>query len=273
MRKSGYAVLVLIALVVGGFGGCAIYSYRPVEVRVIDAETEQPIAGADVRVGYVYMFVFNAPAQQSTTTDSAGRATIRVANFRDAALSFGARGYLPTGDYSELDDRSPHQRYRSFDEPTGHVATIRLYHGPKPTITVVVPNGYRGPLWVHRRPAAGWIQEERGKRDFTYHATADGYVGIDATRLLLESINDLDIKFKYENGTPISQVRNGVPGETDVALRWVTCQGNDKSVFVVGTQADEDAVRPIVYDYIGGDPHNVRDSEKTFREKFPATTR
>jgi hypothetical protein len=271
-RRAAKAVAVLIALILPELGGCAIYSYRPVDVKVIDAESEQPIADANVWVGYVSMFVFNAPTQHSVTTDSAGRATIPVANFRGTVWGFGARGYLPTDAYSQSNDRLPHQGCPTFDQPTGREATIRLYRGPKPTITVIVPNGYRGPLWVHRRPAARWIQDTKGKRDFIYHAAADGYVRIDATRLLLESVDDLDIKVRYEDGTPIVQVRDGAPNETEVALRWVTCQGNEKSVFVVGTKADEDAVRPIVHDYIGGDPQHICDSEKTFREKFPEAT-
>jgi hypothetical protein len=39
IERAANSALVLLALILPGLGGCAIYSYRPVDVRVIDAES------------------------------------------------------------------------------------------------------------------------------------------------------------------------------------------------------------------------------------------
>ena len=88
--------------------------------------------------------------------------------------------------------------------------------------------------------------------------------------LLLRQIDTFPISAKYEDGRPIPSADFRVTPD-DVAMRWVTCAssaGEERDLYIVGTEQDVQAIHPIIYYYINGNPHNISLNEKAFNEFF-----
>ncbi len=143
---------------------------------------------------------------------------------------------------------SPAQRFPMPHSPPGFTIMRQTPFSPRlhfPPITIVVPNGYRGPLLVEYRPVDRWLQGNVRQREFTYCANEKGYVGIDATPLLLTIRREMRVR--YANGDDIPEWNGGL-GDDDVALRWVESNGT-QMIYVVGTKSDEEILPPPVYNY------------------------
>lgn len=249
-----------VAVCVTQCGCLAIYTRKPVSVLVLDAETDQPIEGATVSVRYSpvgidlgWLFLVNRPRNQQGSTNSEGRTEIRVADFAWVDWRVGASGYLESSAMSTDSNRVPVSYHPDTEKIRGRRATIRLYREPIARITIVVPDGYRGPLLVEKRQVDRWLQGDVYQREFVFQANERGYVGIDATPLLTRYA---PIGARYVGGADI-EYGYGRMGDDDVTLRWVTSAPLERQVFVVGTKADEDRLHPIIYDYIDGDPRST----------------
>jgi len=235
-------------------GGCIkFYGYRDVTVSVRDAETNQPISHARVDVKYLYMMVINAPKPTYGNTDADGIAVIHAANFDGQDWKASAEGFLS--------DQRPF-----FDNESR--ADFKLYREPAPTIEIIVPNGFRGPLLIDRRPVTDWIQGETGHRVFTYHASSNGYVAIDATPLLM-GFDIFKLEARFENGAPIPRRDLVGTGPGTIALRWVDASW-PRDLFVVGTESDIEKLHPIIYDYKNGDPHTISLNHTALNALFDA---
>src|SRR4051794_8851553 len=99
VRSRGMAI-VTVALGCSLTGCLAIYSKRPVEVVVTDANTGQPVAGLPVSVDYLSMclnyfgpHVLNIPEKQSAVTDTNGRVILPIADFDDGSIRLQAGSY------------------------------------------------------------------------------------------------------------------------------------------------------------------------------------
>jgi hypothetical protein len=75
--------------------GCLVpYSTRPVEIQVTRTDTGEPAAGVPVKVSYASMLVLNQPTDVQGTTDSTGRVTLPMADFRSGpCLQAGTTNY------------------------------------------------------------------------------------------------------------------------------------------------------------------------------------
>lgn len=268
------AALALAAAALCSSGCVAFYWPRDIPVTVLDAETGEPVAGADVAVSYTYMLVLNAPRPQSATTNKQGETTIRAANFHAGwtLWTVSAPGYLSAVAFPSGRRWIPSEFHPPLEKVADRRAEIRLYRAVEPTITILVPDGYRGPLWVHRRPTRGWIQEAAGKRDFTFRADDNGYVGIDATPLLLRSpfppAPPPDPRVRHEDGSEVPP-QGPDTRDADVAVRRIAREGHERRVYMVGTQADAEAMYPLVYEAYRGNPGMARTSGATFAAMFP----
>ncbi len=252
--------------------GCInLYSYKPVTVRVVDAETNAPIPNVNVWVGYDAMFSWPCPKRTIAITDEKGEAILRIANFRGGGLSLQAgnrNGYLDHGAISRDGHRVPAEfRVPAKEGKNDIQAEIRLYREPKPKLKIIIPDGYRGPLKIHLRPKSSYIQEHIGQREFTFTSSENGYVGIDAAPLLVRE-GSFNIDAHYANGEKIVRYPKESK-DTDLLLRWVTCNyDGTKALFVVGTKSDYDAIHAVVYHYIGGSPNHVRSNREAFSALF-----
>ncbi len=247
--------LLLLAIVCFNTIGCIkFYSRRPVPAVVRDAETGVMIPNAEVRVAYPNILILNGPKPDVGVTDESGRVLIRAATFKPQRWLASAEGYLPL----ELPSASDLPKTAEFD----------LYRAPAPTLTIVVPNGYRGPLKVDLQPIPQPLQEKAGARHFTVRASSNGYMGVPSTPLLLNIDVHNSIKVLYENGEAIP-VESFRMGPSDVAFRWQARSIDGRRLlYVVGTTRDFEAIRPIIYEYVGGDPLHVRMNYAAFDKLF-----
>ncbi|MCZ6835060.1 MAG: hypothetical protein O7G85_04735 [Planctomycetota bacterium] len=87
--------MTLVLYLLLGSTGC--YSYRQVEVRVIDGSSREPLSGIEVVPIYNTVLEFFPPDRTTDVTDSKGIARLRVCyNYKTkyAGLYFRADGYL-----------------------------------------------------------------------------------------------------------------------------------------------------------------------------------
>jgi hypothetical protein len=125
--------------------GC--YSYRNVKITVLDAESREPIPNASVRTFYEAGVLFPAPTEYSGTTDEHGDVRLRVAKDSEGiGILPSAAGYQSYWAQPAFPDGSSYVS-GPFTEippwPFDHV-TVTLYREPPPTVTFIVPDGFRG---------------------------------------------------------------------------------------------------------------------------------
>ncbi len=233
--------------------GCAIFTRYRVDALVLDAETGEAIENAEV-AAYYSLWGNNSPLSLWTSpmttlqarnhTDKNGRASITAT--RAADIKAKAPDYLvQTISYSsEVESVAP------SPEMNGRNATLRLYRSPAPTVTIVVPDGYQGPLLIDQYPIAQWIAHEVGQRQFRFRANLRGYVRIEATPLLLnfDSVTSHQLRAQYASGENIPVAI----GESDdvIALRKVVSCGV-RDIFIIGTKHDENNLQSRIEQKLG----------------------
>ncbi len=226
--------LYLFALV-SSVSGCQLFhDYRPVTVLVRNAETKKPIPGAEVGIIYLSMLDPFAPWSSSGKTDDDGVVHLSAAPYRCARMSAEANGYLMEDRdvaVQEILNIEPENPFK-LKNPRRITHVVEMYSEPRPTIELIVPNGYRGLIKVEIMP----LDDSRctpGQRQFTYHVPPSGVVEMKGPRLL-HHLSCTDYSARYEDATPLDAF---APGNA-VGFRWLTCVSRDDEYFVVGTHSD-----------------------------------
>jgi hypothetical protein len=245
--KAGLMTVVLLTWYASARAGIFDF-YHPIKVAVYDAETDAPIPDATVSVHYLGIYLLGRPESDPATTDDKGMATIWVAAGEHPMWWASAKRHLNACE----------------GEPNKDVRVFRLYKSPRPQIAIVVPNGYRGPVKIDMRLVGGRVQENIGKRDFVFRASRSGYVAFDATPLLLETEDPIDLKSNivavHDDGSRVREddYRLGSP---DVGLRWVADGGDGRRfvrrLYVIGTYADKLALHATIERRNNNDPHHI----------------
>ena len=113
-------------------------------IKVIDAETRQPLPGTKVDIAYPNMLDFTAPKPVSGETNSEGVVTLVVGEYDNTLLSAEHQ------DYSQVDrDRlEPGFVTALPKKPSGLGVyyVVELWAKPAPTVEFVIPPDYRGPI-------------------------------------------------------------------------------------------------------------------------------
>ncbi len=207
--------------------GCHTFD-RPVSVLVQDAETKVPVPNAQVRLTDQ---TAHPPHGLIGHTGEDGTARVRLASLPELALAVEATapGYL--SEEKDLPVESLRaistNPFASFDHNTPTLV-IQVFAGPRPTIDLVVPNGYRGVLRAEIKTRDD-LPFPPGQRLFAYEVPPTGVVQIVGPPVLLHGLSP-DIRAAYVDGTPLKRDAK----DQDIGLRWVRADGNDQ-VFVVGT--------------------------------------
>lgn len=254
------------------FQGCAWLTPRKrAPIRVVDAETGQPIANAKVNAEcWTPMSFGPLPFPSAGVTDESGDTELRLAPLEGGGWDFvtSAEGYLEQR--NAIDDRL---LLLQEEKPWG--TTVRLYRKPVPKVTIVVPKGYRGPILIDSVRRNDFIQSKPGQRHFTFSADERGYVGIPATPLLRQYSRSENYAFvEAETGKEIERVGKNEQ-ENLVRARYVSEQPEHqtipnsrllkrtpRTVFAVGTRVDRVIVENHVDDFINKEPSHIRDSDK-----------
>ena len=235
---SGYRlpVALVCCTITVALAGCGLFrTYRPLTVQVIDGETRQPLAGAEVSVSYPNMLDFTAPIPRSGKTDETGTVAIPVAEYHSTQLSGALAGYYQLHPYRVSTESVTREPMRQISP------IIELWKSPAPKIEVIVPDGYRGPVKVvyETTPPETY---ELGRRMFTFRADRSGCVTVSGPAFLNGFLTD--VTARHESGGVIPSPSASRPEE--VAFRWVDCDqlpdGHQSQLFVVGTEADGKAL-------------------------------
>lgn len=247
-------VAILAASCLPGCIRIASHAYETVDVRVLDAETNDPISNATVsiRYGHGEEIVLNQPKNVAATTDRHGRAVLEITGYIDMGVigwKVSALGYLTRYARDPLGGRVPDEFLKvATDHDAPLEAEIRLYRAPRPSVTIVVPDGYRGPLKIEREPKPDWVQEAIGQRAFEFSASDDGYVFVEASRLLGRGVFSR-ASARYTDGTKIERIYTLYePGkDNDIGLRTIGTFPRHRDLYVIGTKSDADSLRGMVY--------------------------
>jgi hypothetical protein len=174
-------------------------------------------------------------------TNAQGIAHLQAAPYGDFALHLAAdaRGYLPEGQsisVKEVEAIEPAHLFEATDKrPVCFV--LALYAGPTPTVELVLPPLYHGPV-----KAEVLIREDApcppGQRCFCRDVPPTGVVGVTGP-VLLRRLTSLDYRLKYADGTALT--RNAC--ESDVGFWWLKQEGGDQ-YFFVGTAKEYASAHP-----------------------------
>jgi len=183
----------MLAACFGLLNGCiAFYSRHDVHVIVKDAETQAPIAGCEIVEHPVYYLFrpINLPPIVDVHADALGEATVHSTTLEPQEWKFDAPSYIGI--------------HEIVDDPLASPTILLMYREPIPTVTILVPNGYRGPVAVELDSASTFMQETAGQRSFKFHIKSNGYVRIRAS-LMLMRMDEWNIRARYENGQAVAE--------------------------------------------------------------------
>ena len=76
-------IIISVAFSLQGCISISFHSYKPIDISVLDAKTDAPIANAKVLVQYPHgPITINYPENISGTTDESGRVTLKIASYK-----------------------------------------------------------------------------------------------------------------------------------------------------------------------------------------------
>jgi hypothetical protein len=230
-----------VTLVAATSGCQAFYQYTPVGIRVRDAETREPIPGAEVHISYPLSSSAYAPYDSTGTTDGEGIARLRAASYSDAGIlvEVNAQGYMYEDknlSVEQFRSRDPVSPTGSGRTPNVSVVDVELYAEPRPSMELVVPNGYHGLVRaeVHVQDDAPCPPRQRV---FSYVVPLAGVVQVRGPHLL-RRVTAADFCARYVDGTPLPRESK----DWDVGFHPLVA---DEGVytFVVGTKFEFDDYR------------------------------
>jgi hypothetical protein len=236
------AVFACIAL-----QGC--YTYKTVAVKVVDAESGEPVPGANVWVGfenigitYTPLFFLAPSKEHSAVTGPDGLASLRVHNGYPP-WSITAPGYIAFRKHVE-DGRVP-KEYSRARVGKRRVYVAKLYGEPRPEVWIVVPDNYSGPIRMRRTVVRRDVVTATGQRVFEFNASAEGDVFIETPPVLGPTVFSVfdDLRFRYASGQEIprwpfmgrGRLRAASPTTVPrVGWDYVYGVGPERELFVVG---------------------------------------
>ncbi|MBN9118770.1 MAG: hypothetical protein J0I06_06360 [Planctomycetes bacterium] len=244
--RAGRVALLVFVLVVPVTGCHTFQPSTPLTVHVRDAETQAPVPGATVRL---WRFGPHAEERETgLTTGADGNATTRLAPPDEGGVmvEVTAPNHLTAQTTLPRDVVDALASAKAFHPYTGPplVATVDVFSGPRPTVELVVPNGFRGLIKAEVR-----VQADRpwpaGQRTFSYTVPPDGVVRADGPAVFGLSAGP-EIVAKFADGTPLATEAK----PEDVAFRWLRRDGTTV-FYAVGTLAEANAARAAMG--VGGD--------------------
>jgi hypothetical protein len=229
MRLHCAICIWMIPLIVG----CA--SSKRVKFVVHDAESGKPIPNAVITAHYANDGEFNfqwVPSDSTARTSPDGSCRMFVFNSQHQAHGYtvAAEGYTPGWTHGKTEEEIFLEPRDKFPDEI----KMYLYRLPAPTITIVVPDGYHGPVLIAMLSDLKLIFP-LGKRDFVYNYIPGRVLKIHVTPLF-QLVDWGHFRGSYANGTPIPlDAPSSDPDQ--IAWHWV----EDKypgEIYFVGTRAD-----------------------------------
>ncbi len=229
--------------------GCQLWhptASIPIVVR--DAETKEPIPGAEVKLWSPSDNRKTCIEPSGTTgPDGVVRIKAEYPKEADVLVEVTAPGYLQDEMDRILAGKAP-------GAPEGG-GIIEIFRGPRPVIEVVVPTAFRGELKVEMK-IQDVTPEQLGMRVFRYQAPLPELTkagGLGETPVIhvvgppiLDGRLGPEFRGLYSNGSTMPSE----PKDKEIVLRWVRSEGLNQ-YFVVGTKIDQDAARKAAEKIVG----------------------
>jgi hypothetical protein len=232
-------------------GSCGCYSYHSMKVLVKDGETGQPIPDAVIHVATCQKFrplIYPYPIREDARTDQNGIAVLQVTPYYRSALETTARspGYLRIWTLlknDEIERFPPADSDPSGSRPIDRIIT--LFQEPEPTVELVLPSGFRGPVAV-KIVTKDDVFVQPGERRFSYKVPPGGGVVIEGPRLL-------DYRWtRYEARYADGPVLKGEEFD-DVRLHFIGVWSSKLRLFMVGTDRDREELQHSLRQFPYGD--------------------
>jgi hypothetical protein len=188
-------------------------------VQVRDAESKQPISGAQVKVWHPAAHA----SPTSGTTGADGLASVPAPPAENSPLFYEvtAKGYLP---------RPPEQKVQQ----TSSGAVIELYAGPEPTLEVVLPPNYRGGIRLTVR-IKNDLPYTPGTRTFSFPLPPSAEIEAVLPPIFLRGVTP-NIVVRDQSGTKLSRSAK----DYDSGCRCLKSDPESEYIFFIGTQYEAD---------------------------------
>lgn len=235
--------------------GCqSMYPTVPVVVTIRDAETKAPLSSAEVAFLYPTDDTSSHARDSSGKTNTNGIAQIKAATGDDALpqVKISAAGYLTeqkslSGEtLRAIKEANPFMSFASHPNPVE--VAFEVFHGPPPSVELILANGYRGMVKVEVRIREDVVYEP-GQRVFSRNVPTNGVVQVEGPPVL-----------RYDRG-PVYCARYGDSNvllptqdlkDDEIAFRWLRSEGRIE-IFVVGTRSEWENYRRSAAKVSGGD--------------------
>ncbi len=248
-RVAAPASMLLLALALA-LPGC--HAYRPVTIEVVDAETDAPIEGAVGRIDQVPQFEAFGPQDSTATAGPDGVLELRATDRPFVQLFVQAPGYVAF-------DALIAEPFADAVIDTSEVSTVEaigdrawrigLFSGDRAHVELVVPAGFRGPIFPRY---GGPLEDADGplrprQRRFRVLVADDRTAILPAARIL-----DIGHTFSAvdERGRPIAGPAETWTDTEPLRSTW-RFRGLDgvprADVFVVGTRGEYEHVLGTLY--------------------------
>ena len=221
----------LILLAALAPSGCKTARPDPeIAVRVRDAETKAPIAGATLRLTDLRDPFTTKNLTATTAAD--GSAHVRIQpQADDGLMEVTAAGYL-TEAIEVHDTKVAQADPAAKPKPQSQSMEIELFAGPRPTVELVIPSAFRGLIKAEFKIGPDLPPGTPSPRAFRIDVAADGTATV-AGPPVLHCVTPLSFSAIAPDGKPLP--KEGLP--TDIFLRWVKTT-DTTDYFVYGTQMD-----------------------------------
>jgi hypothetical protein len=211
-----------------------------VEVLVRDAETKKPIPAAEVRIDYPFARSAWAPPDVYGITGDDGIARLQAAPYGDFGIvvEANAQSYLPEklNVSNATIEEIPRARLFGGNDGRPPNFTLEMYSGPRFSVELVVPTGFRGIVRAEVEFQNDGICPT-GQRCFSFDVPASGIIQVIGPPLL-RRVSLTDFSAKYADGTHLGTEMDVLK----VGFRWLKTEGNNH-FFVVGTSSEYDSYR------------------------------
>lgn len=237
-RRTSASVAAILLLCGAACTGC--YSFKPVTVHVLDAETGAPVERARVCISHHRQDFTQLSAPGGKCVPAVkGKARVGAELHYGPLVRVTAEGYIPGG-------AAIHETYPKTGR--GLEERVRLYREPHPAVVITLPAGYRGIVKVALRspefrdgnaiPSATY---PAGQRLFSFPLKSPASINWFEWSPLIPMAMPRHCYAIYDDGSPLITAR--WENHNSVALRPIgfgTSIGNASRLylFYVGTAAE-----------------------------------
>jgi hypothetical protein len=241
-------------------GGCLhVYTSQTYTVTVLDGDTNRPVPNARVELIYLRSEIdINNPSDEPTgVTDGQGKVALAGTTFVHTWVVRLDDTYLSNG------------RWQEPDSPASDPASVQLkvYRRPKPTLSLIIPDGFHGPVMINPGGPGEPLGFTPGQRQFTFRVPPSGLAVFKAPGIFhtqsTDAMDDFSLIFVTQDGREIPQARAFFSGDKFVAefapgpasrsafnamnFEANTHFGTEHPIWVIGALGDAEAVARKLY--------------------------